>query len=146
MASQKIKELEAEYKAKSEARKAKIRQEPKKVKRFFKWVWYIIAYPFIWLFYNMRDPRSAICILISFVIWSGTVWIPALIGLIFRNPAIWAIAGAIWVWWLSPFGSPFIELVIITGIGFKAILNKLNQRREKRYAAKQSTNKDIPNE
>lgn len=138
----KIKEVEAQYKERSDARKAKIRQEPKKLKRFFKWLWFLISFPFIWLFYNMRDWRSAVCIILSFALWSGTVWIPGLIALIFKNKALWIVAGSIWAWWLSPVGSPFIDIVIVTAIAFKAIHNKIRERKQRKND-KQNTNKEI---
>ena len=57
--------IKEQYDAKQAEWKAKIKAEPKKGKRFWKWVWYWIAFPWVWLFYNIRDWRSAICILVS---------------------------------------------------------------------------------
>lgn len=123
--NQQLTKIEQQYKEKCEQRKAKIRQEPKKFKRFFKWCWYYMTFMFIWLFYNMRDRRSAVCILIAFTFWSGSVWVPALLGFMFHNNWLIGLAGSIWLWWLSPFGSPFLELVVLTSIGLKALDKKI---------------------
>jgi len=125
----KIKDLEAKYKEQAERRKAKIRLEPNKFKRFWKWVWYLIAFPWIWLFYNARDWRSVICIIISFALWSASVWLFYLLYFLTQNAWFLGIGSAVWVWWISPVGSPFILLVTITAIGMKALFNKIKQKR-----------------
>jgi hypothetical protein len=125
----KIKDLEAKYKEQAERRKAKIRLEPNKFKRFWKWVWYLIAFPWIWLFYNARDWRSVICIIISFALWSASVWLFYLLYFLTQNAWFLGIGSAVWLWWISPVGSPFILLVTITAIGMKALFNKIKQKR-----------------
>ena len=129
-----LEELEKSYKDRQLKWKTHIRLEPNKFKRFWKWVWFLIAYPFVWLFYNIRDWRSAICILISFLLWSATVWVWYLLAFLSgwnTDTAKWflGVGSAIWVWWLSPIGSPFILLVTITGIGIKALFNKIKEKR-----------------
>ena len=42
---------------------------------------------------------------------------------------MFAIGSAVWVWWASPVGSPFILLVTMTSIGMKALLNKINNKK-----------------
>lgn len=125
----KIKDLEAKYKEQAERRKAKIRLEPNKFKRFWKWVWYLIAFPWVWLFYNARDWRSVICIIISFALWSASVWLFYLLYFLTQNAWFLGIGSAVWLWWISPVGSPFILLVTITAIGMKALFNKIKQKR-----------------
>ena len=98
----KLKELEAKYNEQAEKRKAKIRLEPNKFKRFWKWVWYLVCFPWIWLFYNCRDWRSIICVIISLVLWSGSVWIFYLLYFITQNGWFLGIGSAVWVWWISP--------------------------------------------
>ena len=130
-----LKELEAKYNEQANRRKEKIRQEPNKFKRFWKWVWYLIAFPWVWLFYNIRDWRSLICVLISFLLWSSSVWgfyLAALICGWTTDAAKWCIGAgsAVWVWWLSPVGSPFILLVTATSIGIKALFNKIKAKKK----------------
>lgn len=133
----KLKALEAQYKEQANRRKARIRLETNKFKRFWKWVWYLIAFPFVWLFYNIRDWRSAICILISLLLWSSSVWgfyLAALICGWTTDAAKWllGVGTTVWVWWASPVGSPFILLVTITGIGMKMAFNKIKERHDGR--------------
>lgn len=136
-----LKELEKQYKDRQTSWKTKIRLKPSKAKRFWSWVWYFIAFPFVWLFYNIRDWRSLICIVISFLLWSSSVWIFYLLALLIgwtSDAAKWfiGIGSAVWVWWLSPVGSPFILLVTFTAIGMKMLFNKiksLGKHRKNKY-------------
>ena len=130
MKKNKIAEL---YEAKQKEWKAKIRSKPTNWLRFWSWVWYSIAFPWVWLFYNIRDWRSAICVVISLVLWSASVWMWYLLAIITgwsTDVAKWflGIGSAIWVWWLSPVGSPFILLVTITAIGLKMVWDKIKNR------------------
>lgn len=131
-----IKELEQTYKKKQLAWKVHIRMKPSKWQRFWSWVWYLIAFPFVWLFYNIRDWRTAICIVISLLLWSSSVWIWYLLAIISgwtTDLAKWfaGIGTAIWIWWASPLGSPFILLVTFTAIGMKMLFNKISRRKQK---------------
>lgn len=125
-----FRDLEKKYKEKQDAWKMKIRLKPKKSQRFWGWVWYLIAFPFVWLFYNIRDWRTAICVVISFLLWSGSVWVFYLLALLTgwtSDTAKWfiGIGSAVWVWWISPVGSPFILLVTFTAIGMKIGFDKI---------------------
>ena len=125
--------IEQEYRKLNLAWKVHIRWKPTKAKQFWAKVWYLIAFPWIWLFYNIRDWRSAICILISLLLWSASVWLFYLLGLIFyyNEPlriSMFSIGSAVWIWRASPVGSPFILLVTITGIGIKALFNKIKRK------------------
>lgn len=128
-----FKELQETYHKKQLIWKTSIRFKPTRWKRFWAWVWYLIAFPFVWLFYNIRDWRTAICILISFLLWSSSVWIFYLIGVVcyanepLRN-TMFGIGSAVWVWWASPIGSPFILLVTFTAIGIKALFNLIKSK------------------
>ena len=129
-----LKELEQEYRKRQLAWKVHIRTKPTKWKRFWAWVWYLIAFPFVWLFYNIRDWRSLICIIVSFLLWSSSVWIWYVLALCSgwtTTAAKWfiGIGSAVWIWWASPVGSPFILLVTFTSIGIKAIFNKIKHRK-----------------
>jgi hypothetical protein len=130
----KLKDLEKQYNEQATKRKIRIRLQTNKFKRFWMWVWYLISFPFVWLFYNIRDWRSGICILISFLLWSSSVWgfyLAALLCGWTTDAAKWClgVGSAVWVWWISPVGSPFILLVTITGIGMKMIFNKIKRAR-----------------
>ena len=133
-----LKELEEEYKKKQRLWKMSIRLDTNKFRRFWKWVWYFVAFPFVWLFYNMRDWRSVICVIISFLLWSSSVWVWYLLAIFtgWTSTTIgkWflGIGSAIWVWWISPVGSPFILLVSLTSIGIKALFNKIEDFKDKR--------------
>lgn len=123
------------YNQKQQEWKDKIRSKPTKAKRFWAWIWYLIAFPFVWLFYNIRDWRSAVCVVISLLLWSASVWIFYLLALITgweTDAAKWfiGIGSAVWVWWLSPVGSPFILLVTITAIAMKTLFDKIIKRRK----------------
>ena len=46
------------------------------------------------------------------------------------------VGSAVWVWWLSPLGSPFILLVTITAIGMKMLFNKIKDLMSKKKKEK----------
>ena len=126
MKTNKISEL---YEKKQNEWKTKIKAKPTKWIRFWSWVWYLIAFPFVWLFYNIRDWRSAICVIISLVLWSGSVWIWYLMAIItwgtdFSKWAI-GIGSAVFAWWMAPVGSPFLLIVTFTAIGMKMVWDKI---------------------
>ena len=132
-----LKELDKQYKEKQLAWKTHIRLKPTKWKRFWSWVWYFMTFAFVWLFYNIRDWRSAICVVISLLLWSSSVWIFYVLAIctgVTTTTAKWfaGIGTAVWVWWASPLGSPFILLVTITAIGIKALFNKIKDRKNKK--------------
>ena len=58
---------------------------------------------------------------------------------------MFGIGSAVWIWWASPVGSPFILLVTFTAIGIKAIFNKIKNR-EKKSHKKNKQKKEIINE
>ena len=133
--SKKLEKLENAYKEKQTLWKMHIRLEQNKFNRFWKWVWYLIAFPFVWLFYNIRDWRSAICVVISLILWSCSVWLWYLLAVVTgwdTETGKWfiGIGSAVFMWWLSPFGSPFLLLVTITSIGIKIFINKVFGKRK----------------
>lgn len=131
-----LKKLEEQYKKKQLEWKTHIRLESNKFKRFWKWVWYLIAFPFVWLFYNIRDWRTAIIFIIVFLIVSSEVWIPYLIGVIFwaNEPlriSMFSIGSACWLFWLGP-GTPFMVICIGLTIAIKGLFNKIKEKRAKK--------------
>lgn len=133
-----LKKLEQQYNDLANKRKLKIRLDPNRFRRFWKWVWYFISFPFVWLFFNIRDWRSLICVIISFLLWSSSVWAFYLAALLCgwtTDAAKWliGIGSAVWLWWLSPMGSPFILLVTVTSIGLKSLFNIFKKRKHHKY-------------
>ena len=145
-----LKELEKNYNKLNLAWKVHIRWKPTKWQRFLARVWYHVAFPWVWLFYNIRDWRSLICIFISFVLWSSSVWLFYLLGFIFYanenvKISMFSIGSAVWIWWASPVGSPFILLVTFTAVGFKALFNKIKHREKKSHIKKRKINQILNN-
>ena len=129
MKKNKITEL---YEAKQKEWKDKIHSKPTKWLRFWSWVWYLIAFPWVWLFYNIRDWRSAVIFVIVFIVLSSEVWLPYLIGLIFWGNeglriTMFSIGSVCWLFWLGP-GTPFIVICISVTIGVKALFNKIKSK------------------
>lgn len=127
--------VEEEYAKKMKMRKLSIRLEASNGKRFWKWVWFYITYPFVWLFYNIRDWRTFLIFAICFIVISCEVWIPYLIGVIcWANEPLritmFSVGSACWIFWLGP-GTPFIPIVIGATIGVKALFNKIFKRKDK---------------
>ena len=58
---------------------------------------------------------------------------------------MFGIGSAVWIWWASPIGSPFILLVTFTAVGFKALFNKIKNR-EKKSHRKNNAKIEIINE
>ncbi len=131
----KFQEVEDQYKKSQEERKAKIREEPSKWKRFWKWCWFYMTFPFIWIWINIRDYRTAIIFVIVFIIVSSEVWVPYLIGAIFWNNealriSMFSFGSACWLFWLGP-GTPFLVVCISLTIAVKGIFNKIKARKNK---------------
>lgn len=124
----KFSEIEAGYKAKQEEEKRLIRAEPSKWKRFWKWVWFLVSFPFKWLWVNIRDWRTALIFIIVFLVVSSEIWMPYLIGLITwgtdLSKWLFGVASACWIFWLGP-GTPFTLLCIGITIGVKGIIDKI---------------------
>lgn len=119
----KVKELEKQYEEFSVNRKAKIKEEPNKFKRFWKWVWWLLSTPFVWLWYNIRDWRTLVIFVLTIVVVSCEVWVPYLIWFITGSAWWLGIGSACWLFWLGP-GTPFLPLCIGITIGIKALLNR----------------------
>ena len=127
----KYSEIEKSYKENQSRWKNSIRQEPNKHKRFWRWAFFLIAFPFVWLWNNLRDWRTALIFVIVFLLLSSEVWVPYLIGaLCWSNESVrismFSIGSACWIFWLGP-GTPFLPLCIGITIGVKALFNKLKK-------------------
>ena len=131
----KFNEIEDKFKQDQQAWKDRIKAEPNKFKRFWKWVWYLIAFPFVWIWVNIRDWRTALIFVIVFLLVSSEVWVPYLIGAIFWNNeplriSMFSVGSACWLFWLGP-GTPFLVICIGITIGVKGIFNKIKEHRNK---------------
>lgn len=116
-----------DYTSRQDAWKAKIKAEPSKCRRFWKWVWYLIAFPWVWTFYNIRDWRTAVIFVITFLVLSSEVWVPYLLGLILHSPWLMGIGTACWLFWLGP-GTPFMVICIMITITIKGLFNKIGEK------------------
>lgn len=131
-----LKELEKEYKHKQLIWKTSIRFKPTKWKRFWGWVWYLIAFPWVWIYTNIRDWHTALIFVIVCAIVSCEVWIPYLIALIcwynepLRNTML-GVGSGCWLFWAGP-GTPFLLICIFITIGIKALFNKIKDRKSKK--------------
>ena len=128
--------IEDEYKKKQLVWKTHIRLEPNKFKRFWKWVWFLIAFPFVWIWTNIRDWRTALIFIIVFLIVSSEVWIPYSIGFIgYQNESLritmFSVGSACWLFWLGP-GTPFMVICIGLTIAIKGLFNKIKEKRAKK--------------
>lgn len=131
----KVNPILEKYEHLQDERKAKIRLEPSKFKRFWKWIWFWVSFPWIWTFYNIRDWKTFIIFLVVFLVVSSEVWVPYLLGCIcwsnepFRI-TMFSVASACWLFWLGP-GTPFMVIVITITIAIKSIFNKVSRKKEK---------------
>lgn len=131
----KFEEVNKEYRKQQLAWKIHIKFEPSKWKRFWKRVLFWIAFPFVWIWVNIRDWRTAIIFVIVFLITSSEVWIPYLLGFVFyaNEPVritMFSVASACWLFWLGP-GTPFMVICIGLTIAVKGLLNKIKGRKKK---------------
>ena len=131
----KVKDIDQKIEQAKKARKDKIRSEPNKWKRFWKWVWYYATFTFVWIFQNLKDWRTMVIFVIVMAVVSCEVWIPYLMGFITWGTDFskwcFSVASAIWIWWLLPV-SPFLPLCIAITIGIKALFNNLKKRGERK--------------
>ena len=101
-----------------------IQAEPnlfKKILKYF-WEWAIMLFKFVW--FNRHDKALMISCLISFVLVSSSVWLPALIALFTKGwvAMIGVATTGIGIWNLP--GTPFLLIVLGLGLANKAIYIK----------------------
>lgn len=130
----KFKDLEDKFKKSQEEEKARIRAESKKFKRFLKWIWFAISFPWKWIWINIRDWHTALIFIITMIVISSEVWVPYLIGLIcWNNEALrismFSVASVCWLFWLGP-GTPFLIICIGLTIAIKGLFNKIKYERK----------------
>lgn len=131
-----VKELQLRFKTRCALERSRIRKEPNRFKRLLKYIWYWFLFPWKWAFVNIRDWRTLVIFLIVLAVYSGSVWgwyLGALLcGWTSTEAGVWliGIGSAVWAWWLSPLGSPFILLCVCSTIGIKALFNKIGDRKK----------------
>lgn len=147
-----FKELENNYKKRQLAWKVHIRWKKTKWQRFWAWVWYLIAFPWVWLFYNIRDWRTFVIFAIVVIVVSIEIWLPLLMAWITWgtdfSKVMLGVAGACELFWLGP-GTPFILICTFITIGVKGLFNKIKSRKNKNINAKsvqKSQNRDKKHE
>lgn len=134
--------IEEEYKLKQQEEKAKIKSEPNKWKRFWKWVLFWILFPWKWIFVNIRDWRTLVIFIIVFLLVSSEVWVPYLIGFICWNNetlriSMFSVGSAGFLFWNVVPCTPFLTICIGLTIAIKGIFNKI---REVKKDGKENTN------
>ena len=120
-----------DYEKRQLAWKSMIRMDRDKGRRFWKWVWYYLAFPWVWTFYNIRDWRTGIIFALAFLVLSSEVWVPYLLGVIFQSSWLIGVGTACWLFWLGP-GTPFMVICIMTTMAVKGLFNKIGEKHGRR--------------
>ena len=102
-----------------------IKAEPNLFKKLLKyfWEWAIMLFKFVW--YNRHDKALMISCLVSFVLVSSSVWLPALIALISSGwiAMISVATTGIGIWNLP--GTPFLLITLGLGLAINEIYKKI---------------------
>ena len=111
---------------------------------FWRLVWYYIKKPFVWIWHNIKDWRTAVIFLIVMLVVGCEVWIPLLLGLLAWGTPFGAtmlgIAGTCEAFWLMPF-TPFLPLCIGLTAVVKGVFNKIRYKIFKKKEDKLNENK-----
>lgn len=120
------------YELKQQRIKKEIKSKPH---HFWGLLWYYIKKPFVWIFDNIKDWRTAIIFLIIFLLVSSEVWVSYLLAFISWgttfSKTMLGVASACWAWWLLPVGSPFMLICISLTILVKGVFNKIRFKKIK---------------
>lgn len=126
----KAKELEKQFDLLNKVRLGFIKSDQNKFRRFWRLLGHYLSFPFVWIWYNIRDWRTFLIFGIVCLVVSVEVWLPYLLGFITWGTDFskwcFGVGSAMWVWWLLP-GTPFLPLCIGITIGVKAIFNKIKK-------------------
>lgn len=68
------------------------------------------------------DLMTLIIFIIVIISISGTVWIPALLGVIFKNAYLISAAGVVWAWWMFGPASPFTLICIVITLIIRKVI------------------------
>lgn len=151
-----FKERLGDYESKQKAKSDAIKLEPSKWKRFWKRVWFLISWPFVYIWTQLHDWRFAIIFLVVCAVVSCEVWVPLALSL-FAPPIGWdasmwqdlwtaitthaipegngtfkssmfVMGIVIWgVWWLP--GTPFLPLCIAITMGIKKLVDRHKEKK-----------------
>lgn len=120
---------------KKERKKLTKEEKRQRTKAFFGKIWKWIKAPFVWMWTNLKDWRTAVIFAIVFVVVSSEVWVPYLLGVITWgttfSKTMFGVGSACWIFWLGP-GTPFLPLCMGITVGVKAVFNKIKARRGKK--------------
>jgi hypothetical protein len=126
----KAKEAQEKYLKGLEEKKAEVRKEPNPFKRFWKRVWLLIEWPFLWVWASCKDWRVFVVFASVLLIVSSEVWVPYSIALFVTDEivrgSLLSVATACWLFWLAP-GTPFIPLCIFVTMGIMEIIYKIER-------------------
>lgn len=161
----KFKESLDRYEKAQAYRKNVIRKEPNRWKRFWMWVWFLIAWPFRWIWVECRDWRTLALFVAVMAVIGSEVWVPLVIS-IFAPPV--GLSREMWIsffqgkasaensglkgsmffvactceaFWLLP-GTPFIPLCIFVTMGIKTAIDKARERKERKDERKNTEHHD----
>ena len=121
------------YQQDLQKRKDDCKHEPDKSKRFWKYVWLVISFPWQWLWMACHDWKLILIYIGWMAIVGSEVWIPFILGICapegaFRTSML-SVASAGEAFWLLPL-TPFMPLCIALTIGTKAVMNNIVAKRQ----------------
>ena len=126
-----IKKLDNDYKEKRKAKWQEIKGEPNRWKRFWKQVWFLISFAFVWCWQELKDWRTLVIFVCVQLVVGVEVWLPLILGLIFNNKYLLAFAGTCEAFWVAPF-TPFLPLCIVITIGIKSLIDKRKSKKNEK--------------
>lgn len=93
-----------------------------KIKRFFLGLWRRFLNFFINLWKDLKDWKTLILFLLVCLVIGSPVWVPLVLGIVFKNGWLIGVASAVESFWLMPF-TPFIPLCVAVTLAVKKVLN-----------------------
>lgn len=133
MLKQLFRELKESYNTRYKEKINLINQHQNKMYRFFKKLWLVIIFSWIWLFKEFGNLKTIIVFLIIACVMSATVWIPLIIAFVFgfqSNVGVYCMSLTIGslIFWNLP-GTPFIIICLtITLILNRTILKNIGKK------------------
>ena len=113
--------------------KARCKKEPNRWKRFWKYAWLVIKFPWEWLWMACHDWRLILIYIAWMAIVGCEVWVPLLLGLCspegaFRTSML-SVASACEAFWFLPL-TPFMPICIALTIGTKALIDRKTRSKD----------------